>query len=186
MKEQIIGKQIWDCSHTCQRSGAPEVMEGQQEARSHRQQSPLPAKFFFCLGIYSIFKRSQIWHRAAILLAAIATEWRQFAGSTHDSRRFQEGTVLTHRRAEGIPRAGDTCKPVHVQSSSASQEQQYVRQKFWDHCLCDLQPVLMRCGCAGLLSIQKLSQMSRNPRQMQKTLRICLGKIPVRKIKGTF
>lgn len=152
-------------------------------ARGNRQESPLPAKFFFVWG-YTAFSREV---RSGIGLPSFWLRLLQSGGSlqkAHDRRRFQEGTVLTHQRAAGIPQVGDTCKPVHVQSSSASQKQRYVCQKFWDHCLCDSQSVLMRCGCAGLLGIQKLSQISRNPRQMQKTLQMCLGKIPVRKIKG--
>lgn len=124
-----------------------------------------------------MFERSPVWSRAAILLAAIATERRQLAENK------QELTFPGRHRTDPPVRRGNPvgwghmqtcmCKALHknVQSSSASQKQWYICQKFWDHCLCDLQPVLMRCGCAGLFSIQKLSQLSRNPR-LHKTLQV--------------
>lgn len=170
----------------CQGSRVSEMMEGWQEARSHRQQSPLPAFFFFFffLGIYSIFKRSQIWNRAAILLTAIATEQKQFAESTQQP-------MFPERHCTDLPVCrGNPAGWGHMQTCAHAKQlcipEAAVCMPEVLGSLCDLQSVRMRCGCAGLLSIQQLSQMSRNPRQMQQTLQICLGKIPVRKIKGTF
>lgn len=54
LKEEMRGKQRWDCGHTCQGSSC-QRMEGWQEAHG---QAPLPAKVvFFMWG--TIFKRSQ-------------------------------------------------------------------------------------------------------------------------------
>jgi len=142
-------------------------MEGWHEARSQTAVSS-SSEVFFCLGIYSIFKSSQTWNRAATLLAVTAAERRQFAERTHDSRRFQEGSVPTQRRAEGIPRAGDTREPCARPKQLCVPEAtvrmpEVLGSPFVGFTASSHETWLRRSS-----SIQKLSQMSRNPRQCRK------------------